>query len=851
MTKSQMKFVAESYAQYFGRAADADTNKVYGLKENGKAEKKSVILENIIADADVEKGQIDPADFVNNAFQNLFGRDATTKDINKYSKVIEKGENLPINSIVKSAAKTDKAVYNNKMAVAVKYAELGGKGDLDLSKISKGNTVDLNFLNTVTKAADLKAKIETLADNSGIPSSFDGKTFVLTEGVDAGKDFTGTNKGDLFIADATSKITASAADTLDGGKGVDTFKVYDATGPTVGLKTLPTLKNIENVVIYDNKTAALNLTKWDTVEKLFLVNSVTTAGAGNGITLGEKVSTVNFEDIATITNAQVVNFDNALTAATLGLNKVTVNGAATNTITVNGTALKTLTVDASGKASNVALVNTAIETLNITGKANLTLDATHTSITSVKTVDGSKAEGNLTFSNTLAMTSIKTGSGNDTVTVAALVDSGETINLGAGNDKLLKGAGTIAAGSIIDGGAGIDSLDSALVTVGNAGVFVNFETLSLTTAIATAGAALDMDLLKNSTITSIAKDAGANVHFVKNVQKSQSLTINTNATAATTLVFKDVAGTADAYTINFDKETTGATVDANVVTIEGIETVTVNSLGKTSAATDTNKITLKDTAAKSLVITGDKNIELVLGTAANEFGSATAATDTNGLGVSTIDASASTAGITIATGELVKINTAWSGLTIKGGAGVDSITTGATTAKALTIETGAGNDTIILTGATTATEKIIVNAGAGDDDITVGATGGTFTLGTGKDKIDASAAAITAAGPGITAATSVFTTITDIEKGDVIEGLSSVLFAKADISTANSLDTALNKAANIGNVTWFQYDGNTYIVDAATTASSGTLATGDLVVKLNGIVNLGNSTISSGDLTIA
>ena len=145
MTKSQMKFVAESYAIYFGRAADADTIKKYGLNENGKAEKESVILENIIADADAEK-DLDTTEFVNNAFQNLFGRNATTKQMNKYSKVIEKGEDLPINSIVKSAAKADKAVYNNKMAVAVKYAELGGTEQLDLSKISKDNKIDLQLL---------------------------------------------------------------------------------------------------------------------------------------------------------------------------------------------------------------------------------------------------------------------------------------------------------------------------------------------------------------------------------------------------------------------------------------------------------------------------------------------------------------------------------------------------------------------------------------------------------------------------------------------------------------------------------------------------------------------------------
>ncbi len=840
MTKNE-KYIVDMYVRYFGRAADAAKIATYA-----EDKKTSVILKNIIADADAEKAELSTSDFVNNAFQNLFGRNATTKEMNKYSKVVDAGKDLPIQSIVKSATKTDKAVYDNKIAVAAKYAELGGKGDLDLSKISKGNTVDLNKVVTLT---DLTNAIANLADNSGIPSSFDGKTFVLTEGVDTGKDFIGTNKNDLFVADnsVTGKVNGSAADTLDGGKGTDdTFELYDnKTGGTTGTasttQSLPTLKNIEKVVIYDNANLGLagpttvDLTKWDSVETLFLVRS-TYAGT---YTLGEKVTTVNIEDKAVNTT---LAFDADLTAATLGVNDV-VTGA--NTVKVDGTALKTLTVNAYGKESDVTLTQAAIETLNITGRADLTLNAGST-LTKVKTVDGSKAEGDLTLSKLATMTSVKTGSGNDTVTVVAAA-SGETINLGAGNDKLVSG-GSVAAGSIIDGGAGTDSLDSTLVTVGNAGVFANFETISLTTV---TGTPLDLDLLTKSTITSIAKDKDA-AHTLVNVKKSQSLTINTDASTAasiTTLTFKasEVAGTADAYTINFDKETTGIT-DANVVTIAGIETVTVNSLGKTSAATDTNKITLKDADAKSLVITGDKNIELVLGTAANEFGTAGASGD--GKGVATIDASASTAGIKITT--LANIGIAEKGLTIKGGAGDDNIVTGATAAKALTIETGAGDDDIILTNATTPTEKIIVNAGAGDDDITVGATGGKFTLGAGNDKIDVSAA--TAATTTV-ATGAIRTTITDIAKGDkiVFGAGGSTLFAKATITGANNLDEALNlAAASTTNVTtWFQYAGKTYIVDDNNAAT--VLNGADIVVELNGLVDLGNSTlnVATGELTIA
>ena len=56
----------------------------------------------------------------------------------------------------------------------------------------------------------------------------------------------------------------------------DTFKLYAMLLLT--LQTLPTLKNIENVVNYNDnaRSRTVDLTKWDTVETLFLVGADTT-----------------------------------------------------------------------------------------------------------------------------------------------------------------------------------------------------------------------------------------------------------------------------------------------------------------------------------------------------------------------------------------------------------------------------------------------------------------------------------------------------------------------------------------------------------------------------------------------
>ena len=622
--------------------------------------------------------------------------------------------------------------------------------------------------------------------------------------------FNGTSKDDQFIGDNSAFVNVTAADTLDGGKGTDTFKLYDIAVTTADL---PTLKNIENVVLYDNAAvAAVDLTKWDSVETLFLVRD--TSG---GYDLGEKVTTVKVEDTAAA--AQVLTFDDALTAATLDVNKVT------GTVTVDGTALKTLTINASGKASNVTLTQAiadTIETLNITGKADLTLAYTAAGAPASKivTIDGSKAEGklDLDLDNTTAanLKTVKTGSADDKLALNTTVNSGTTIDLGAGNDKLE--AGTTTPGSVvdstttvIDGGAGIDSLDAALVTVGNAGVFANFETLSLTTAIV-AGTPLDLDLLTKSTITSIAKDFDA-AHALLNVKKSQSLTINADASTVgsiTTLTFKasEIAGTADAYTINFAKDADAlvagatATVDANTVTIDGIETVNINSTGAT--ATTGNLIKLDADAAKSLVITGDKALDVTFVT----FGDTTA-NATNGLGVSTIDASAATGAVNIdlVTG-VTAVTVAVNGLTIKGGSAADTIT--------------------------------------------LSADGGTITGGAGEDTFDVTAAQVVALELTV-ADGAIKTTITDIEKGDIISGIASVALTKGIITGATNLDDAITAAFTTPGATdniWFQYGIDTYIV--ADMDSDGAISANDVIVKLNGLKDLSTSTVSAtGDLTIA
>ena len=221
------EYVALTYAKYFGRTADADT-----ISNYASIGKTSNILKQIIKDSNIEQYSVHGDDLkaeVHNEFQNLFSRNADNKELQKYVKVLQKGKNLPINSIVKKATKFDKDVYDNKQEIAEYVAKNGG-GVFDLSKVTKTNPIKVESL---TSLDDLRAKIDALPDNDGIASSFDGKTFSLTASADTGSKFVGTEKGDIYYA----------FDTLVGGVSTTAVNAFEIALSSTGAGVLLKLGN--------------------------------------------------------------------------------------------------------------------------------------------------------------------------------------------------------------------------------------------------------------------------------------------------------------------------------------------------------------------------------------------------------------------------------------------------------------------------------------------------------------------------------------------------------------------------------------------------------------------------------
>lgn len=610
---------------------------------------------------------------------------------------------------------------------------------------------------------------------------------------------------------ATTAVTvsqsaaATAAATVAGvvGGAVTINDVNAGSATKAGTIASVTIANAGNVSIADNSLATLSLSG-----KVGTVGVSTAAGATvSALALNLGKGSIGAVSLASSYKTLNVTASGAATLAN-------VNASAVTALNVGGTAGLTLT-SASGL--------TAVTTATVTGSAGLTadlsglstltkVDTTATTGTSAVTIDATK----VTFAG---------GAGADTVTLSGALASGSTLTLGGGNDRLL-GSTAVAASTttVIDGGTGVNTVASTLINAGNGSVFKNFQILGL------GSNTLDASLLTGSTLTGLELYAGGGTGTFSNLSKAQSLSITgTAAAGTTTLTFGDVAGSSDAYTIAFNAATTGTTsspttVDGKILSIAGIENVSIVSGAASGVAS--NVLSLTDAAATSLTISGSQALTLSF---TGNFGTSGAST-----GVATIDASAATGAFTLNT---TNLNAAAGGLTVVTGSGADVLTF----AQGVNVTTGAGNDTVVLGGAST------VNLGAGNDTVTLSNNASTITLGGGTDKVIL----------GANASAANMSTIVDMASGSSIvfaaQGADAFTATKVNVNAAQTLTDALNTAAagdgsTNGIVNWFQYGGNTYVVEDV--SAGATFAAGDHVIKLTGLIDLSTASYNAGTHTL-
>jgi S-layer protein len=697
-----------------------------------------------------------------------------------------------------AAGTTSVTAVDTKQAAATITIDGGSNVSLTTTSAGTGN-IAIGQTTASTGTVTVKAT-ETGAATQGTIQVKGGTVVSITQAAGNAVNTTSTlgavtvtgTAGTTNVSVTQSAAATAAADVVGVVGGAVTINDVNAASTTkAGTIATVTIANSGNVAIGDNSLTALNLSG--------VVGTVGVTANATAITSGVAATTLALGLGKGTTGAITANQYKTINATVTGANTVAnIAASAATALTVAGSDVLTLT-SAAGLA--------AVTAVTVTGSAGLKADL---SALAVATVSTAGTTGTSTLNIDATKVAFTGGAGSDLITLTGALASGGKIDLGGGNDRLT-GATVVAASAttVIDGGAGTDTVSSSLINAGNGNLFKNFEVLGLNNTT------LDASLLTGSTITGLELLAGGGTYT--NVTASQSLTVATSTAGTTTLTFTNVGGTADAYAINFTGvggATAGAAVgyDAGVLAIANIEAVTINS--GSASGFSSNNIDLTDAAARTLTITGSQALDVSFVTA---FGTA----GTNGLSV--IDASAATGAITLNT---TNAGIATAGLTVTTGTGADVLTF----ASAVTATTGAGNDTVTLGGAST------VDLGAGNDIVVTSAHASTITGGAGTDDFRV-ALSLSAAN---------ITTITDAAAGDKItfvdHGAEVFNATKVNVAAATTLTDALNlAAAGDGGTTnsiisWFQYGGNTYIVED--NSAGATFGANDIVVKLNGTIDL-------------
>lgn len=672
------------------------------------------------------------------------------------------------------------------------------------------------------------------AVDNGLP----GEEIKLTVGPD---DRTGTKGNDTFNAlpidaNGNAASTLTAFDKLDGGAGVDTLNIYTTATENAAFPANASIKNIEIVNIHNSAAAAAlgDASKYEGVTALNQIganaanvtNLAATTTAGFNGTAGGALSVQAAAAAATAT----VALTNVAEAATLDvsaaaggvLNSVKVSGTRVETTPGTPAAPLTLSVTAGKDVESLALDVAVNSTLTLSNEAGSTK--------ALSTVDASASTGSLAYVGAGTVANIKTGSGNDAVTLATAmtatskaasvstgagndvidvnataaaagatvaVDAGEgndTINLsidananfdvkaGAGDDTVVI-TGTVKTTDKIDGGDGIDTVSLASKTAYVADdyivvnkVLTNFETLKLT-GVAIAG--LDASKLA-ANYTTIDLSAGSSVVNVG----TQALVANGDLTA--TASGTDVSGATKVYagSLNITEKATG-TITANAATVD----LTVDASAAAVTATlegfaqSANVNLLQALNAAGTGFVGAAEFKLT--TAAGVQDDLTTLT-LSGNGIATIDNAA---------GKLITIDASGLNSVTFDGKAAAGLNYTSSNAAAESIKLGAGIDLIKLTastvGATDTVEGLNLVLDAG------GALDAT------SDNID----------------------------------LAAVATFKKFTTSHTDLDLALKDAAALADDDLvFQLGGNTYIYQDS--VGAGLVDSNDVLVKLTGLVDL-------------
>ncbi|MFA5427003.1 MAG: hypothetical protein WC279_02200 [Sulfurimonas sp.] len=590
---------------------------------------------------------------------------------------------------------------------------------------------------------------------------------------------TGTANNDTIngvISALSSAKTFDATDIIDGAAGTDTLNISINSAHT-GMTGTGAVANVETIALTNGGTVSRNFDATGVTGATKYVIDATTGlvtlsdlDSTPEVSLSNYTSTGAFSTAFATGTAELTGTTDAMTFTISGLGtsdnaSTTANEQKVVTATLND--IETVNVNATGN-NVVAFGGTDMTTLNIAGSGDVNVTAVATSTTSV---DAASSTGDITLNATAitaaaTLTSVSTGSGNDSVTVDEVDGTANmTLNGGAGADTLTLNSN---GGTVQYAMTGFETL--ALGTIGTAGLTMsgtNTEDLTTVSTNVNVAQAVSLVNMGAGDLTVNSKGATVNAGSIA-AAHTGATTLNYTADAASVTAKTVQAPLAD-FTLSGTSDVTvnvGAYIDnsGSDITAAAATSVTVNvASGKDSAATPAELTifgsTLTAAEATSVTVVADGKIGVTGDYAQVVAAKATSASITsnskNGVFLDidaalvetlTIDSNGATtltgstlsgvqvANITVDDGAYTGVALAdLSSLTIAG-SGVTSTTAGTTASSANTGALGGDNAYALTVNASGLKGGLVtgaINTGAGYD-ITVDASDvtGLVTLGT-------------------------------------------------------------------------------------------------------------------------
>lgn len=606
-------------------------------------------------------GGTSDSEFLTQIYNNVLGRNPDDAGLAYWTEQLADGMTRADLVLNFSESAENTAAKSAQVQTIVAYKGLTGDVPTE-DQLLIGKNVALS--NLVSTLATNSSTIDLDGDGETGSGGSTGTTFTLTNTTDA---FTGDASNDVFIGDSSS---VSAGDTLVGGAGTDTLKLF-------GTNTAPNYSGIENV--YLNAPGG----NFDVSSKSDVTSLEMEAETGS------RTLTVTSDQAVTLTNVSggqtTTIAGNDPTSLDLTLDKA---GSSTSdhTVALSGTALATLNVTGENNASYATLTNAggALTTINVAGDTAVTLGH---ALTTVTAIDASSATGDVTIDAIGASNLTFTGgTGDDKIAMAATLTSADTITGGDGTDTF----------SVSDA----DTMDTTSETANVSG-FEVFE------AAAADGTTYDVSkLTSNNSLTGlVVSSTGAGTTTVSNLTSTMDDAISITGDAPASIVLSAAGfvsgGTSDQATITLDnsvnKNADGVDISTSLTFANADKLNIVSTSDGTPASGEQNSITgLIATDLETITVTGDQELSLALGAGST--------------GVGEIDASGLSRAFTLDTNDVGSTS-----LLVRGTAKADTLTvdSGVTGSNAAAVTifaggAGAGTDTVNTDAETLATADTLV-----------------------------------------------------------------------------------------------------------------------------------------------